>query len=340
MTDYRAFYDELLEHEGAAPIAFARTRDTADSVPVEVRAVLPSIPEEIRAGYHEFGSPIPPAIDGLTVLDLGCGTGRDSYVASKLVGEQGRVIGFDVDVAKLDVARRFQGSLAGQFGYAASNVEFIQGVYEDLSAIPDASVNVVFSNCVLNTAKDKEQVFAEIWRVLKDSGELFFTDVYSDRRIAAELADDPSLRAARLSGALYVEDIRRLTSQVGWANYRYYARRRTPLSAPEAEALDGYAFATITLRAVKKPDLMEDICENYGQKLTYLGTIPGYEDGFRMDEDVYFPTNEALPVCGICTAIFGSGHYAPYFKVEGDRSVHYGDMHGDLLIKTALSYSA
>jgi ubiquinone/menaquinone biosynthesis C-methylase UbiE len=338
MADLASYYDQLIANSPDDPIATARTRDTEESLPPEVRALLPNIAAEIKTSYHEYGASIPPALEGLTVLDLGCGTGRDTYIVSNLVGENGRVIGFDPDPAKLAIARKYQNQEAEQFGYAASNVEFIQGYYEDLSAVPSESVDVVISNCVLNTAQDKERALREIFRVLKEEGELFLTDVFCDRRIPKSLADDMKLRATRLSGALYYEDFRRLTQKVGWPNFRYYARRKTPRSDDEAKALDGYLFATLTIRAIKN-QRMEDICEDYHHTITYLGTIPGYEDAFRMDEDHLFTTGEGYAVCGITAACFGYGHYGPHFKLDSDYSVHYGDIYGSPLIRTAPEYS-
>mmetsp|Transcript_14403 Transcript_14403/g.14014 ORF Transcript_14403/g.14014 Transcript_14403/m.14014 type:complete len:92 (-) Transcript_14403:182-457(-) len=83
------------------------------------------------------------------------------------------------------VSKKYQDYHKEQFGHSKSNVEFILGTIEDLKAhnIPDNSVDVVISNCVLNLVDDKSVVIKEIFRVLKEGGELYFSDVYSDRRI-------------------------------------------------------------------------------------------------------------------------------------------------------------
>ena len=88
----------------------------------------------------------------MTVLDLGCGSGRDVYVVSKLVGENGHVIGIDMTQEQLDIAKRHEESQKERFGYEKSNVDFRQGYIEDLSSagIADASVDIVISNCVIN----------------------------------------------------------------------------------------------------------------------------------------------------------------------------------------------
>jgi arsenite methyltransferase len=76
--------------------------------------------------------------------------------------------------------------------------------------IKDESVDVVISNCVLNLCAKKEDAFKEIWRVLKWGGELYFSDVYSDRRIPEHLQNDKTLWGECLSGALYIQDFRRI----------------------------------------------------------------------------------------------------------------------------------
>ena len=115
-----------------------------------------------------------------------------------------------------------------QFGYAKSNVDFRKGLIEDLKetvGIQDNSVDCIISNCVINLTSNKEQVFREIWRVLKEGGELFFSDIYSDRRIPEYLKKDKVLWGEGLSGAMYFEDFRRILKMVGF-KYHYVTKRR------------------------------------------------------------------------------------------------------------------
>jgi len=132
----------------------------------------------------------------MKILDLGCGTGRDVYIASKLVGETGRSIGVDMTTEQVAVAKKYQDEQRERFCYKSSNVTLLQGYIEDLKSlgIEDNSVDVVISNCVINLSPSKEQVFKEIFRVLKPGGELYFADVFSDRRVPEKFANDPILR--------------------------------------------------------------------------------------------------------------------------------------------------
>jgi ubiquinone/menaquinone biosynthesis C-methylase UbiE len=294
--------------------------------PAEIRSVLPLIADEILNKFYGCGSPLPPLLEGMTVLDLGCGTGRDVYIASKLVGESGKVIGVDMTTEQIETAMKYKEEQSNRFGYKASNVKFYQGYIEDLKSlgIEDDSVDIVISNCVINLSPAKEQVFREIYRVLKPGGELFFADVFTDRRIPESLAADPLLRGECLGGTLYTEDFRRIMAKCGWADFRYTNVRNLNLDSEEIENKLGFAtFSSRTVRAFKLDDL-EDICEDYGQVAYYDGSIPGNPHFFDLDEHHRFFTGKPMLVCGNTASMITNTRYSKAFDVIGDRSVHYG----------------
>ncbi|GAU66952.1 methyltransferase [Streptomyces sp. NBRC 110611] len=269
------------------------------------------------------GSPIPAALDGITVLDLGCGSGRDAYVLAQLVGPNGRVIGVDMTDEQLAVARRHQSWHTDRFGYA--NTEFHQGCIEDLAAvgIADGSIDLVVSNCVVNLSPDKPRVFREIFRVLKPGGELYFSDVFADRRLPATLLDDAELVGECLAGALYTEDFRRLMEHCGCADARTTASAPIALTSPEIERKIGFAaFTSRTVRAFHLP--LEDRCEDYGQTAVYRGTLPGHPHTFDLDDHHHFPTGKPLLVCGNTADMLTATRYAPHFTVTGDKTRHFG----------------
>ncbi len=299
---------------------------STESLPTRHREILGQIEDEILEKFYGCGSPIPPAIEGCTVLDLGSGTGRDVYLASALVGEKGRVIGIDMTDEQLDVARKYVPVMTERFGYAEPNVEFRQGYIEDLAGagIADNSVDVVISNCVINLSPDKERVFSEIFRVLKPGGELYFSDVFAGRRIPDAIRRDPVLHGECLAGALYIEDFRRLLARLGCPDYRQVSSRRIALNNPELEARAGMIdFYSITVRAFKL-DCLEDICEDYGQVAIYRGTIEGHPHHFDLDDHHRLLTGKPLLVCGNTAAMLQQTRFAPHFEIIGDRSVHYG----------------
>lgn len=299
---------------------------STESVPAAHREILAQIHDEVLTRFYGCGSPIPSALDGATVLDLGCGTGRDVYLCSRLVGPTGRVIGLDMTDEQLEVARRHQAYQAEVFGHASSNVDFRKGYIEDLASagIEDDSVDVVISNCVVNLSPDKERVLAEVFRVLKPGGELYFSDVYADRRVPAALRTHPVLHGECLSGAFYREDIRRVFARLGCPDVRRVAASPVAVTDPEVLALTGsITFESITLRAFKLRE-MEDRREDYGQTATYRGTDPAFPEVFVLDADHRFEAGHATRVCGNTAAMLQASRLARHFDVQGDRSDHRG----------------
>jgi arsenite methyltransferase len=299
---------------------------STESFPLSHRVILAEIDEEILDKFYGCGSPIPPAIEGCTVLDLGCGSGRDVYLASKLVGPDGHVIGVDMTDEQLAVARRHIDSQTARFGFSKPNVDFRQGYIEDLvgCGIPDNSIDLVISNCVINLSPDKERVFSEIFRVLKPGGELYFSDVFTDRRMPEALKRDPVLYGECLGGALYIEDFRRMLRKLGCQDYRIMSSRSISLDNPAIAAKAGMiTFSSITVRAFKL-ECLEDICEDFGQVAIYNGTIPGSEHSFVLDDHHTFYTGKPMLVCGNTTAMLQETRFGKHFTVIGNRSVHYG----------------
>ena len=330
MTDTTALSENVKEYYGKILTKTADLKTGAccssESIPAEHRKVLKDVHPEILDRFYGCGSPLPPLLYGTTVLDLGCGTGRDVYLASKLAGPEGRVIGIDMTDEQLDVARKHVDYQMEKFGYPKANVEFHKGYIEDLASacIEDNSIDVVISNCVINLSPDKPRVFSEIFRVLKEGGELYFADVFADRRIPEEVAADPVIHGECLGGAMYTQDFRRLMGSLNVPDYRTVSMRPVPINDPSvAQKIGRTSFYSITVRAFKLP-ILEDRCENYGQVAFYKGTIPGNPHSFTLDDHHTFEKNLPVLVCGNTAAMLEETRYGDHFKITGDRSTHFG----------------
>ncbi|MGB8636059.1 MAG: methyltransferase domain-containing protein [Rhodanobacteraceae bacterium] len=298
---------------------------STSAMPEHLRETAAMLHPEVTERFYGCGSPIAPALDGATVLDLGCGTGRDVFLLSRLVGEHGRVIGVDMTAAQLQVAERHRDYHAAKFGHAHSNVELLAGDLAELDrlGIADNSVDVVVSNCVLNLVPDKPRAFAQIMRVLKPGGELYFSDVFADRRLPSALMDDPVLLGECLAGALYIEDFRRMLAQLGVVDARVCARNPIALTDPAVEQRIGFAhFESITWRAFKLD--LEDRCEDYGQIATYLGSLAGQPHTFDLDDHHHFETGKPMRVCGNSADMLAASRLSPHFRIDGDKQRHFG----------------
>lgn len=296
-----------------------------ESLPSFQQEILSEIEPEIKDRFYGCGAPFPSGLEGAVVLDLGCGSGRDVYMLSKLVGEKGTVIGVDMTKEQLAVAKKYQKKQADKFGFSQSNVRFEEGYVENLSAlgIEDDSVDVIVSNCVINLSPDKPQVFAEMLRVLKPGGELYFSDVFADRRIPEELRQDEELYGECLSGALYIEDFRRILQDLGCHDFRIVTSRALKMGTTALEKKVGdIGFFSITVRAFKLN--LEDRCEDYGQVLRYKGGLLGAEHCFVLDDHHIFQKGVPVLVCGNTADMLTKSRFSQYFEVFGDKSLHLG----------------
>jgi len=297
----------------------------AEAMPERLKPYLKNVHDEIQEKFYGCGSPIPFVLEGATVLDLGCGTGRDAYMLSQMVGEKGKVIGVDMTENQISVAKKYVNYHTEKFGYSQANVEFHKGFIEDLSSagINDNSVDLVVSNCVINLSPQKEKVFEEIFRVLKPGGELFFSDVFADRRVPTHLAKDSVLLGECLGGAMYSEDFRRMLRYVGCLDYRVVKDNPLEIHDPDIHNKVGMIqFSSKSIRTFKSD--FEDICENFGHVAYYLGTMKDAPHEFVLDDHHVFKTGMPEPVCGNSAKMLSESRYGKHFRVDGDFSTHYG----------------
>ena len=169
-----------------------------------------ALPESARLASLGCGNPTAVAElrEGETVLDLGSGGGIDVLLSAKRVGPSGRAYGLDMTDEMLDLAR----ANAAQAG--AENVEFLGGVIEAIP-LPDAAVDVVISNCVINLSTDKPLVLAEVARVLRPGGRLSFTDIVADPDMDEATRSDMQEWAGCIAGALTVAELERELKAAG-----------------------------------------------------------------------------------------------------------------------------
>ncbi len=265
-------------------------------------------------------------MEGARILDLGCGSGRDVYALSALVGENGYVLGVDMTPEQLAVAERHKDYHRQQFGHERSNVAFMQGYLERLEDldIKPGSFDIVVSNCVLNLCTDKEAVLSEVLRLLKVGGEFYFSDIYADRRLPPELKDDPVLYGECLAGALYWNDFVNLAKSSGFADPRLVEDRPITMDNDEiAQKVAPARFFSATYRLFKIPEL-EPACEDYGQGVVYRGTIPNHPHELVLDKHHRIESGRVFPVCGNSYRMLRDSRFAPHFDFIGNFDRHYG----------------
>lgn len=303
---------------------------TLEAPPKHIQEALNLVHEEVQAKYYGCGLTIPNQLEGLRILDLGSGSGRDCYIASRLVGEHGSVVGVDMTDAQLAVANKYVDHHAEAFGYKTANVKFLKGNIESLDDLDleHGSFDLIISNCVINLATDKLKVLTDAYKLLKPGGEMYFSDVYSDRRIPPHLQEDQILWGECLSGALYWNDFLKTAKKAGFTDPRSVENKPIAVENPALEAMLGdIKFFSVTYRLFKIEGLEED-CEDYGQAVKYLGSIENRPHNFDLDDHHHFPKGKIITVCGNTYNMLKETRFADHFEFYGTFDTHYGIFEG------------
>lgn len=302
---------------------------TIDSIPKRVRDVLPFIIDEIKDKYYGCGSPMPLALEDQTILDLGCGSGRDVYVLSKLCGENGFVHGIDMTANQINVAKKYQQDQTKRFGYKKVNTNFIHDYIENIDKhFTPNSIDIVTSNCVINLLADKQSILKKVFSILKEGGELYFSDVYSDRRLPQHIKEDKVLHGECLGGALYVNDFLRYARAAGFREPRVVSKKDIEITDEKIKELIGkIKFCSITYR-LWKIDGLDDVCEDYGQFALYKGGVAHSTADFLLDANHLFEPNRAEHICKNTADMLGKTRYKKYFEIIGTSDIHFGEFKG------------
>jgi radical SAM protein with 4Fe4S-binding SPASM domain len=245
--------------------------------------LIAHIPQEVLDRFYGCGSPMElgEVSEGETVIDLGSGGGIDCFIAARLVGASGRVIGVDMTDQMLKIARENQVIVAERLGYDV--VEFRKGFLEELP-VEARSVDLITSNCVINLSPDKKQVFREMWRVLTDHGRLVVSDIVTEEPVPPHLQANARLWGECLSGALTEDEFLSFLEQAGF--YGLSVLRKTYW-----KEVEGYRFFSVTVRGYKYEKKAG--CVFIGQTAIYRGPFKSIID----EEGHLFPRNEAIEVC-------------------------------------------
>ncbi|MFO0689040.1 MAG: methyltransferase domain-containing protein [Myxococcota bacterium] len=313
----------------------ARVKEAALCCPVDYDPrFLDVIPKEVIERDYGCGDPSRHVRPGDTVLDLGSGGGKIGFIAAQIAGPSGRVIGIDMNDAMLALARSAAPTVASRIGYA--NVEFRRGRIQDLALdldrldawlasnpvksvedlarldeerarlcreaplVPDASVDLVVSNCVLNLVReqDKRTLLREIHRVLRPGGRIAISDIVSDEAVPEALRQDPELWSGCVSGAFQELDFLEQLEAAG-----FYGIAIETWEAKPFAVVDGIEFRSVTITAKKGK---EGPCMEAGQAVVYRGPWKAVVD----DDGHTFRRGVRTAVCAKTFRIMTSEPYA------------------------------
>lgn len=282
---------------------------------------LKILPEEIIAKDYGCGDPTLYVNEGETVVDLGSGAGKNCYIVAQKVGAKGKVIGVDFNNEMLSLARKYQHEIANKLGYA--NTQFVKGKIQDLqlpleqlqnwlklnpiqtiddisnyeqecdrlrqqeTLIPTNTVDLVISNCVLNLVRpqDKQQLFQEIFRVLKRGGRAVISDIVCDEEPSSNIMNNPDLWTGCIAGAFREDNFLKMFEKAGFYGIEILKREKEPW-----QTIEGIEFRSMTVRAYKGK---EGDCWERKQAVVYKGPWKQVQD----DDGHVYCRGERMAVC-------------------------------------------
>ncbi|KAL6471461.1 hypothetical protein MHYP_G00201110 [Metynnis hypsauchen] len=276
---------------------------------------LQQVHPDVCKRFFGCGVVIPEKLKGCSVLDLGSGSGRDCYILSKLVGEDGHVTGIDMTEELVQASRKYIQYHAEKFGYARPNTVFVEGYMEKLSeaGIQNNSMDVIVSNCVICLCPDKRAVLSEAYKVLKEGGELYFSDMYASKVVPDSFKADPVLWGEGMAGALYWQDLISIVKELGFSTPRLVAASHIQVYSPELQKKAGdIKYASGTYRIFKLPQ------HSIQTKalMTYKGTVPDCAECFEFDTSYCFKTNVAVEVDAEIAAVLKYTRFSSDFVVQ------------------------
>ncbi|XP_034043463.1 arsenite methyltransferase [Thalassophryne amazonica] len=283
----------------------------AQSVPAFIRQALQKVHPEVTARFYGCGLVVPECLESCKILDLGSGSGRDCYMLSQLVGQTGHVTGIDMTEDQLAVARAYMDYHMQEFGYKKPNVSFVQGYIEALreAGLIENAFDIIISNCVVNLSPDKKRVLTEAFSILKEGGELYFSDIYSSGRLPEEIKSHKILWGECLGGALWWKDLLQLAEDVGFSPPRLVTASIITVDNKELQdVLGDFKFASVTYRMFKMPKGGAESCQ-----VVYEGNMRGLEDSFYFDCQYSFKAGQVVQVDGDVANILKHSRFADEF---------------------------
>ena len=337
MTDDTTTAQDVLDSVRERYAKGAQERVPELCCPVDYDAsLLEVLPEEIVERDYGCGDPSRFVRPGDTVLDLGAGAGKICYMASQLVGSEGRVIGVDATDEMLALSRKWVPEMGRRIGW--ENVEFRHGHIQDLSLdrdalaswlaehpvsgladleglhaeearlrreqplVADDSIDIVLSNCVLNLVdnRQKTRMFKEIHRVLKRGGRCAISDIVSDEDVPQAMQDDPELWSGCISGAMREDRFLEAFTEAGLYGVQIESRAEEPWAVVE-----GIEFRSVTVVAYKG---LEGACMEHNEAVIYKGPWSVVKD----DDGHLYHRGQRTAVCRKTFEIMTREPYAQF----------------------------
>ncbi|XP_059142581.1 arsenite methyltransferase-like [Physella acuta] len=290
------------------------TRLNIEAVPSYAIEILSKISPRSRKTYDGSAIFIPDAIEGARVLDIGCGGGSLSFVLSKLVGPAGYVVGVDFSEDFIQLCQEETAYHMKEWGYSKPNCEFICSDVEKLLDFQLEPFDVIVSNGLMCLVHNKGKVIQIISRLLKEGGEFYNSDIFSDTKQCEEVKATPLFCCYGLSGAMVWSDLKELTGPYGFSDpYLLYAADTFQFGT-EKNKLDlrGVSYVCAVYRLIKL------VPESTGQGaiVSYNGNYEKSQDFLKWDVDTIFKKDVPIKIDGYFASLLAKTKFARFFTFE------------------------
>ncbi|XP_054456360.1 arsenite methyltransferase [Anoplopoma fimbria] len=311
----KKYYGSRLESSCDLQTSATSCSKSCRPLPTSVKDALSQVHPEVTKRFFGCGLPFPAKLEGCRVLDLGSGSGRDCYAFSKLVGPSGHVTGLDMTEELITASRQYIEYHQKTFGYEKPNITFVQGYMEKLSeaGIQSDSVDIVLSNCVICLCPDKRAVLQQAYNVLKEGGELYYSDMYASKVVPDHMKEDPVLWGEGMGGSLFWQDLISLVHSIGFSTPHLVSSSHIVIYNSELKAKAGdvsYASGTYRLFKLPKSPVVS------GATVIYKGTVADFPDQLDFDSSHCFKKDVAVAVNGEMVSILQSSRFSTDFKIQ------------------------
>ncbi|XP_062927367.1 arsenite methyltransferase isoform X1 [Mobula hypostoma] len=241
--------------------------------------------------------------------------GQAASVGRGAVDVSGRDPSSGLTEGRVQLARKFIDYHTEKFGFSKPNVDFLQGYIENLGdvGLKDNTFDIIISNCVINLSPDKAAVLEEAYRVLKDGGEMYFSDIYADCELPESVRKHKVLWGECLGGALWWKEFLKIVEKVGFSVPRLVSAAKVPVVNEELqELISGYKFVSVTCRLFKIPagTAREKSC------VIYNGSITDCREKLEFDINYTFKEGQTVIVDEETAAILNSSRFANDFTIQ------------------------
>jgi len=283
----------------------------------EVKAIWDDLPMDIKNRYYGSGVNVPEKLEGKRILDIGSGSGSLVFILAKLVGPTGYVIGIDVTEGLIETARAHSQSWVKQLGYGKPNFEFKLVNCETMNLKEDfggEQFDIIVSNGVFCLVPGKKAGLQNAFSLLKEGGQFYLNDVYSEREPSEECKQNKTLWTLGVAGSMPWQQVTPTLTSIGFTTPYLTCASPVKIAKDEFNTMFGHIrFACSGIRLFK---LGQSATKKEASRVTYNGNMKEYPQAFPWDINLTFPKGQGVDIDGALATILFNTYLRDSFSFD------------------------